>query len=181
MLLGLCLHITLGWFLYFQAEAVRAEVPLTEAPAQEAEEEDDAEADWIYGRIKNKREKYGFISSPSPQLSAYNGDVFFIPTAMKTREDYDAIEVGAPVKFLLEWTDRGIQAKKVVRLGVTVKGAAGWSNCWDCACNFGMVVFVFSRRGCASGGAFDGGRGPGPGGGGGRRRGGRLDLRAHQN
>ena len=36
MLLGLCLHITLGWFLYFQAEAVRAEVPSTEAEAQEA-------------------------------------------------------------------------------------------------------------------------------------------------
>ena len=53
----------------------RSVVPVDGERVLPAAAEDDAEADWIYGHIKNKHKNYGFIESPSPQLSGNNGNV----------------------------------------------------------------------------------------------------------
>jgi ribonuclease Z len=82
-------------------------------------EEDDGENSWTHGHVKWKGATYGFIACPSLQLSR---DPMFAAGHSLPQTEYDAIEVGTPVKFKLKSTDRGLFAAKVAKMGADSRG-----------------------------------------------------------
>ena len=61
----------------------------------EEREEDVPEADWIYGHMKSKLERYGFIESPS-------GEVMFIPSSMRNDRSRRALTPAVATQLRLQ-------------------------------------------------------------------------------